>query len=363
MKIRKIFRHSYVSILFVIGLAISCFVLINISELIGNMLQDYSKLHEYKFEKCVTVSSVNGSLSSNDETAAVLDALVCAQKVTTGNIYVYFPIEINKSLKQYEIRVFMKQNEKTGLSYTALEHTNKENGALIGESMRSQLLKDSDGYYIELYGVRIPILGVLDNNMAGGINRSVYLFWDKCNQQLQHKLLRKMKVNYVFCYGSHTASPKGYAQFINSLSSSDFDIIEFKPYYSGDVENAWYEMYQSFFLPLCLVFSLCNCLIVSHIWFHYRKQEIGIRKAFGYNNGQIILLFGKDITTLTLFGIVAAIIIQIIYNVLTGTALLGQQILWKIAITFLGMVGLILVNLLFILFRLRRLQMTTIITE
>lgn len=360
MKLRKIIRHSYVSVLFIMGLAVSCFVLINVSELVSNMLQDYLHLHEYKFEKCLT-------LSYEDDSATTLDALACAQKITAGNIYVYFPVEINKSLNQYVIRVFIKNNEETGLSYTPLdnagENTSKENGVLIGHSLKSQILEDSNGSYIELNGVRISVLGVLDNNMAGGTNCSIYLFWQDCSQELRNKLLYYMEREYCFYFASHEPALEEYAQFVSSLESIGFTALEFEPYYSGDVENAWYEMYQGFFLPLCLLFSLCNCFVVSHVWFLYRKKEIAVRKAYGYSNVQIALLFGKDITILTLLGFAIAIIIQIIYSLFAGISMVGQQIWWKIGLVFLGTAGLVLVNLLFVLLKLRKLQPVKLITE
>lgn len=356
MKYRKIIRHSYVSVLFIIGLAISCFVLINVSELVSNMLQDYLHLHEYKFQKCLTVSS-------KDDSATISDALACAQKITAGNIYVYLPVEINKSLNQYEIRVFISQNDDYGLSYTPLDNTVNENPVIIGQSLKSQIMEDSNGYYIELNGVRISVSGVLDSNMTGGVNRSIYLFWKDCNKELQDKLLCNMETNYNFCFSSQEPALDAYSQFVSSLESAGFTTFEFKPYYNGDVENAWYELYQCLFLPLCLFFSFCNCFIVSHVWCIYRKQEVAVRKAYGYSNLQLVLLFGKDITILTLLGFLAAIIIQIIYSLFADVSMIGQQLWWKIGIVFLSMTGLILLNLLFVLLKFRKIQPIELTTE
>lgn len=363
MKLKKIFRHSYVSVLFVMGLAISCFVLINVSELVGNMLQDYLQLHEYGFEKCISLSGSNPDASSGDEAKAVQTVLECTQEITVGNVYASFPVEINKSLNQYEIRVFLKDNEETGLSYTALTDAGNKEGALIGKSMTSQLSKDSEGCYLQLYGVRLAVSGVLDENMAGGTNRAIYVFWEDCSRELRDKLLYKMGRNYTLFYGSHEDAAKEYMQFLNSLISAGFDVFEFEPLYSGDVENVWYEIYQGFFLPLCLFFSICNCLIVSHVWFLYRKQEIGIRKAYGYGDGQILFLFGKDLVRLALAGVIIAILMQLVYGYFTGTSLMEQQLWGKIGMVFLGMAGLILMNLVFILCKLRKLQLRKIIIE
>ena len=142
MKIKKFFRHSYVSALFAVGLAISCFVLINVSDLVSNMLRDNQNLHQYKFERYVYVSPMN-------KDSLTVDALSCAEKITKGNIFVNSLVELNKSLDQYTIRVLMKKNEETGLSYTKLDKKNQKNGAIIGESLKSQLLEDSDGHYVE----------------------------------------------------------------------------------------------------------------------------------------------------------------------------------------------------------------------
>lgn len=186
MRIKKIFRHSYVSALFVIGLAISCFVLINVSNLVSNMLQDSQQLHKYKFEKYVSVLYMEPT-SSELESTLILDALSCAEEVTEGNLFLVSLVQLNKSLDQYTVRVLVKENEETGLSYAPLNEKNKKNGAIIGESLKSQLLKDSEGYYVELSGIRIPIIGILDNKSMGGVDTSFYLFWENCDETLQHK--------------------------------------------------------------------------------------------------------------------------------------------------------------------------------
>jgi len=140
MKVKKIVRHSYVSVLFIVGLAISCFVLINVSDLVSNMLRDNQQLHGYTFEKYVW-SLYQESISSESESTVTLEALSCAEEVTAGNVFALTLAELNKSLDQYQIHVLIKQNEETGLSYTPLDGTNKKNGAIMGESLKSHLLK------------------------------------------------------------------------------------------------------------------------------------------------------------------------------------------------------------------------------
>lgn len=348
MKIKKIFRHSYVSALFVVGLAISCFVLINVSDLVSNMLRDNQNLHEYKFEKYVTVSAMNME-------SLTLDALTCAEEVTQGNIFVQSPVELNKSLDQYTIRVLMKQNEETGLSYTKLDKESQKNGAIIGESLKSKILKDSDGYYVELSGIRIPIIGILDNKLTGGVDTSFYLFWEKCDENLQHKLITLFD-NYDFYYASHEDIQDSYLEFIEILTSKGFNAEEYDVIYSGDAENAWYEIYHSFFLPICFLFSICNCFIVSYVWLLYRKREIAIRKAYGYHIGQLAVLLGKDISVLTLLGSMLAVFMQMLYSFFFHVSLLDQQIWRRIGIIVVGMLGVIVMNVLFALIKTRQIQ-------
>lgn len=132
MKIRKVVRHSYVSVLFIIGLAISCFVLINVSDLVSNMLRDNQQLHGYTFEKYIS-GVYMGTIDNESKSAVTLEALSCAEEVTEGNVFVFSLFELNKSLDQYTVRVLIKQNEETGLSYTPLDETDKKNGAIMAK--------------------------------------------------------------------------------------------------------------------------------------------------------------------------------------------------------------------------------------
>lgn len=361
MRIKKIFRHSYVSALFVIGLAISCFVLINVSNLVSNMLQDSQQLHKYKFEKYVSALYME-PIPSELESTLILDALSCAEEVTEGNMFLVSLVQLNKSLDQYTVRVLVKENEETGLSYTPLSEKNKKNGAIIGESLKSQLLKDSEGYYVELSGIRIPIIGILDNKMVGGVDTSFYLFWENCDETLQHKLVTLFG-DYHFYYASHENIQDSCTKFRKVLMAKGFDAEEYEVAYSGDVENAWYEMYHSLFLPLCFLFSICNCFIVSYVWLLYRKREIAIRKAYGYHTGQLAILLGKDIFVLTLLGSILAIVIQMLYSCFSGVSLLGQQIWWKIGMIVVGMLGVIVLNVLFALLKIRQIEPCKEITE
>ena len=349
MKIKKFFRHSYVSALFAVGLAISCFVLINVSDLVSNMLRDNQNLHQYKFERYVYVSPMN-------KDSLTVDALSCAEKITKGNIFVNSLVELNKSLDQYTIRVLMKKNEETGLSYTKLDKKNQKNGAIIGESLKSQLLEDSDGHYVELNGIRIPIVGILDNKLTGGVDTSFYLVWENCDENLQQMLISLFGNYFVFYYASHDDIEDSYLQFIKILASKGFNAEEYDVMYNGDVENAWYEIYHSLFLPICFLFSICNCFIVSYVWLLYRKREIAIRKAYGYHTGQLAILLGKDISVLTLMGSVLAAFMQMLYSFFFHESFLSQQGWKRNGIIVIGILCVITMNVLFALIKTRQIQ-------
>lgn len=362
MKIRKVVRHSYVSALFIVGLAISCFVLINVSDLVSNMLRDNQQLHGYTFEKYISGLYI-GTIDSGSESAVTLEALSCAEEVTEGNVFVFSLFELNKSLDQYTVRVLIKQNEETGLSYTPLDETDKKNGAIMGESLKSHLLEDSEGYYVELGGTRIPIIGILDNTMAGGVDTSFYLFWENCDEDLRQKLVSLFNDHLEFYYASHENVQDSYTEFSNTLISKGFSGEEYEVTYSGDVENAWYEIYHSLFLPLCFVFSIFNCFIVSYVWLLYRKQEIAIRKAYGYHTGQLALLLGKEIAVLTLLGGILAAVMQLLYSYFFGVSMFDQQIWGKVGMIVIGMLGVIVVNVFFALLKIRQIQPSKVITE
>jgi len=195
------------------------------------------------------------------------------------------------------------------------------------------------------------------------VDTSFYLFWGNCDEELRQKLLPLFNHHLEFYYASHENVQESYSEFRNALMSKGFDTEEYEVTYSGDVENAWYEMYHSLFLPLCFLFSVFNCFMVSYVWLMYRKQEIAIRKACGYQTGQLALLLGKEIAVLTLLGSILAVGIQMLYSCFSGVSLLDQQIWGKVGMVLAGMLGVIVVNVLFALFKSRQIQPCKVLTE
>lgn len=63
------------------------------------------------------------------------------------------------------------------------------------------------------------------------------------------------------------------------------------------------------------IFSVIHCMLIAGYWINNRKREVAIRKAFGWENKQIIVYIMKSIMkivigSLLLFGVIEALFLQ-----------------------------------------------------
>ncbi len=86
---------------------------------------------------------------------------------------------------------------------------------------------------------------------------------------------------------------------------------------------------------LLYLFALINVMIISFYWISVRKREIGIRKAYGATNQEIIFLLLKEMLFIITISAILAFGIQVIIQMVIRNGMVLSE--WmKIALFYLG---------------------------
>ena len=180
---RKIFREGINGILFVLGLAISCFVLMNIGELVSRIQKEKNAYNKYKYNVECFVDEIETDSSCYQILKTHLNEL------DRGNLFVLTTAKIdNSSEKEANVILVMKQNEELLLDYNDKLNEDYANSVIIGESLLKYTKGNKDNRTITVYGEEMNVVAVLNNNTASGIDSSLYVLWDTCDGNVKNRI-------------------------------------------------------------------------------------------------------------------------------------------------------------------------------
>lgn len=381
IKLKTIFRESTTSVLFVIGLIISCFILINVTELLDKINQENKVLQSYRY----TVSGFLDCYPAINEYEQQISAEADEKKYselleqkkqqlteqileklnteTTGNTYVEVVIQLNDKTDGFPANIIMAHNEDLKLECNAEYNLQTENGIIIGESLLDYVTEYNGEQIIEIGNQTMKVIGVLQNKMAGGFDHSIYIFWENCDKQAKDylkSLVREDLDFYIkYSFKSDEALTEAYQVFSEELEKWKVQTSISEAKYTGELQNYWYRMYNSIFMGVTLLFSVFNCFGVSYLWLAGRKKELAIRIAYGYDRKKIAFLLFSDIIKLCIPAIIGAGIIQLVYNGFTHEKLfVGQMML-----VCIGMLCISILLSIYMLVQVKKISIIQVLSE
>ena len=380
-KLRKIFREPMEDVLFVLGLTISCFILINVSGLVekinnenkvlknykytaSGLLDSQTALDKYDAELIQKISSDIDKNLYNEEyrkkewelVDTIVEALV---KETRANTYLEMLVRVNDMIDEYSAYVVMAVNEDINIECIEEYDIDIQNGIIIGESLL-EYTKETEGVRtIEIGKNTMQVIGVIKNQMSGGVDNSIYLFWNSCDEKVREYLMQNIYDDIGFLeyhIKSENDISNAYDEFVSLMEESDIQNEIIDATYEGDYQNYWYRMYNSIFMGASLVFSIFNCFSVSYLWIMRRKLELAIRMAYGYNIRQIIEMIFKDIIKLCIPASILAIVAQIIYTMAMGDSIFNGMLIMRILLVCIGMLGIAILTSIYILEKIKKMS-------
>ncbi len=319
----KINRFGITGWLFILGLTVSVFVLINISDMLSRIRKEEAGVNNYAYSRIFWVEPVDNENFYLEKAEAltpqIIDAL-CDAECRAGfyglPIYIdrrIYPMQADLIMTGAENAKFTNRDNKPADPLTA-----STNAVFVGENML-KLTENRDGKTLDLGELKGPVAQLLKNNNAAKIDYSIYAFWETADDGFKKYLTGRISetLHYssleVRFFGDEPIDDD-IREFTEKMESLSLECSEDDFFLNGrDARNYWYRFYNGLLLPICMIFSIFVCFSTSYLWIMSRKHEISIRKAYGYSNAQILGVIIKDGLLLMLPSIGGAVIVQFIF--------------------------------------------------
>ena len=338
--IEKIFRHGYTDVLLMMGLVISCFVVIYGVNVLYNVRNENINLNKYE-NQLVESYDPSALLENNQDYTKIVDFLIEeAGKIDSCNVTFISKVYINNRSDWFEANIIVKANEEIKLDIA--EHISDEEGIYIGESLRKYLGEFSEDDELLINDRPYKINGIIENDMASGVDNSIYFVWDKCGEKAKN-LIRGSLEDYwqegffkVVYEGDDNINP-AVDSLTKALSDKDIWDVGEEKLYSGDYQNYWYRYYNYIFIGITMVFALANSIIVSLLWLTHRKHEMAVRIAYGYKRTALYGLLIKDSLGLCIIAFGMATLLNVSFSYILGIDNSFRDFGIKIILAFVAM--------------------------
>lgn len=326
---KKSFRLS--EILFITGIIISAFVLINTTDVLSRIRKENKAISPYKEEKSICIE-YTGDEISDEECESIADKVIeSAEKSKCGVSVDSLNIVVNRQIDDMFAELVLKNISQ------------KNEIISIGESVRS-LTKNQEGAILNIGGHDVPVSNIRRNDNPTNIDYSIKIFLKNCDESfreyLKECICREILTNTLLIkFYDDSPIENSISEFVENIESyGDIQCSEYSKTYSGnDYQNYWYRFYNNIFISVCIIFSVLTCFSLSELWLLDRKKEIAVRKAYGYSNLQVFSLLFLDSLKLGIPAVAISLLIELFYCLIThDTAFFDIYFLLKMIAVFLG---------------------------
>lgn len=342
--------------LFMLGLAISAFVLLNIADVISRVQKEEAGINRFAYSEVYWVRPEDTSNFHFKAPSLTPEIISAIQSVECNVSFYDLPVYVDHQIDFMQAELVMNSPEDlrlTSRDKKPIDIPETKNGVVIGESM-IELTENGGGRILDLGDIKVPVAEVLKDDNPAKIDYSIYIFWENADEDFREYLTARItgRLEGMFLqvrfYGDE---PLGgdVRKFTEAMSEPGL-VCEPVDSYLGlgwwghDYQNLWYRMYNIFVLPICIIFAVFTCFTTSYLWIRSREKEISIRKAYGYGSLRILSLVIKDGIFLTLPALGAAVVLQFIVC-LAANSLDFFDIFFILKLLFVG-VGMLLITVL-----------------
>lgn len=309
----------------ILSLAVSAFVLINISLLIGSIAKEKEYLSFYKYSFSGSVYNYEGSGEKKDYKDRKIDEfnakeviLDYSTNIKEGNASITNLMNMNGRITTETLCVIMAANEGLPFLVEGEEDLKKE-GLYIGENIQKYILKKDGKNYINISGIDMPVAGIIKNHMSAGIDDSMYIIWDNCSSTTKEKLktvICNESWNFqVMLQSRETDITDGWAEVIAMIEEQGFKVFENRPGYKYEDNrfNYFFQFYNKIIQGVVFVFSLFSCFMASTFWARSIRREIAIRRAFGWDLRQLGVHLCVCMVKFSCISFFLALVVEIVY--------------------------------------------------
>ena len=335
---RKIPIHC--STLFImIGIMVSFFAFLNGMDLFWCVKAAINEANEFRYESEIVIR-----VSDHPNNKELLKKL----EDIPGNIkFAEYLVYLDKEKNYHLSDIIIKQDED--IMYPLVKGRFPKSGSkkevTIGKEILPYCTEKEGEQYLEIEGEEYLVVGIVGGAVSNALDGKVILSYNSLDSVLQNRILNQGEWE-ILCSSNQQDLEPHVKQFCSRCLSQD------KPYYMDyealeqrqkmDVKTT--SESGSFYWAIC-GFAIVNCIVVSEFWILRRKQEMLVRKIWGYTNFQIFLLMFKELICISGVTVGIGWIIQILVVKLLGSGIgisLDINKFWM-SILFIVMTALLIV--------------------
>lgn len=309
----------------ILSLAVSAFVLINISLLIGSIAKEKEYLDFYKYSFSGALKNYKGSSGEKDninlkngEFKAKEAVFGYIKNIKEGNASITTLPNINGRITTEKLCTIMAANEELPFLVEGNGDMKKE-GLYIGENIQKYIFQKEGKDYINIAGIDMPIAGIIKNNMSAGIDDSMYIIWDNCSIGTKERL-REIICNEtwnleIWLQSRETDISGSWSDILAMIEHQGFEVFENPPKYRYEDNriNYFFQFYNIIIQGIVFVFSLFSCFMASVFWARSIRREIAIRRAFGWDLRQLGVHLSVCMAKFSCISFFLALAVELVY--------------------------------------------------
>lgn len=341
VRMKKLFIDIPSALMMMICFTTALFIVLNVAELIGKIAHERKEINRFEY-------SIDTLLDIYDSKKPVNDLLEYLMGNKQANIYLTdIKVFINDEPVNYVCNIILNTYEdfnfKSFLGDKINIYQDNIGCVLIGQTMAEYLTNVyNNNTEIQISGQSLPVIDILQNNMSGGIDNSVWIIWDKIPLYAKETLLQVIAEQLLLrvSFKSNMPLNEVYDDFCFTMGEEwGSQPIIFEASYDGAYQNLWHQSYGALYNGLSLIFAIAAIFVAVKLWLLRRQKEIVIRIIYGYSTVKIASVLLIDILKIIGLAMVFALVLQFIYCYVFDVSIdITSQLPVKFGIVLLGVI-------------------------
>lgn len=347
-KIIRWLRNNKMDILLVAAFVMVAFVVSNAGNLVLRIQGEIQERNEAFYEngRSYYVYSETGNIPVKH-----LGELCAAAKGTDCKVATGCALRVGDGLSLYDVEVVIQ------------EPVEAETKLLLGKAWKKYTYEQEGKRYILLGEVPCEVSAFLADKSANSHDARIVLYYDRVPQELRD-ILDRPNDSAGFSIESHSDISE-VCKKLRQCWEKDYGLTVEEGEYSYEDTDEFSILYlfiNKTFVSVLLVFVLIHSIMISELWIGRRKEELVIRRAFGYSRGSIVGYVLKKFAQFMLVALGVELVLQLLYQLISGG--MSMQLFWEgQGLTMLGMMVVVLFIMAIHIFRLTRLNVAELIRE
>ncbi|WP_434748299.1 ABC transporter permease [Paenibacillus amylolyticus] len=186
--------------------------------------------------------------------------------------------------------------------------------ALLGKRLQSLSYMKDGQRFVQLDHEEYKVIGILgiEGKNVDSLDGQIMIPATSWSNRLKKMIVENKLVEVKLFNASSNTIADGNKIKLNSRNVSGTS-VKVLQHQIDDSGTATIKIDIEVYLAVIIyVLSLINCINITSFWINERRYEIGIKKAFGYTNFDVIFSILFEMCTITFFSVIIGYIVQLV---------------------------------------------------